>query len=116
MTENWTKGPWFVCGEPGHEPQNDAWYPGLTIGSDTEGTRICDLTPLRAEAATRANAYLIAAAPDLYKATERAFALLGFDCRKKVDPESSDYNQAFYDVFARCTFALAQARNEEHEP
>ena len=60
----WTKGPWFVC----PDERNDAWRPGLTIGSVPNGARICDVFALAHEDFGTANARLIAAAPDLYEA------------------------------------------------
>lgn len=65
-----TAGPWFVTTDP---PVNDAWYPGRTIGSETEGTRICDLPSLRSKAGNAANAALIVAAPDMYAALDFIF-------------------------------------------
>lgn len=76
----WTQGPWFICADP---PPNDHWYPGRTIGSKPEGTRICDLTPLRDKAGSDANASLIAAAPDLYEALRDLAAAVESEVNEK---------------------------------
>ena len=63
-TRAWAAGPWFVC----PDERNEAWRPGLTIGSVPNGARICDVFALAHADFGAANARLIAAAPDLYEA------------------------------------------------
>ena len=59
----WTPGPWFVCPEP---PPNDQWVAGETIGSTPEGTRVADPAIFSNDERRKADARLIAAAPELY--------------------------------------------------
>jgi hypothetical protein len=63
-----TPGPWKVC----EEPPNDYWFAGVTIGAATpsDARRICDvftggMTGNSIADIHRANASLIAAAPEL---------------------------------------------------
>lgn len=69
-----TPGPWKVC----IEPKNAAWHPWITIGAadEKDARRICDVTDWGLSFGdgfhgcdmTKANARLIAAAPDLLAA------------------------------------------------
>ncbi len=73
MTQTkFTPGPWFVCGDPGFESQTESWREGLTIGSAAHGTRVCDVTTLRVDHQAKADARLIAAAPEMYEALKYA--------------------------------------------
>ena len=99
--EAWTAGPWFVCGEP---PINQHWFPGRTIGSEAEGTRICDLTPLRSDEENKANARLIAAAPTLYEALSAL--------RNAVAAMYPKYGRDVEDAMVLVNGALALARRE----
>lgn len=63
-----TPGPWFVTGEPGYESQNDRWHDGRTVGSVPEGTRVCDVAFQRTDDKAKADARLIAAAPEMVEA------------------------------------------------
>lgn len=70
-----TPGPWAVC----DEPPNEYWYKGLTIGVADPGDarRVCDVHDWGlafGDEMTKANAHLIAAAPDLLAACEFALA------------------------------------------
>lgn len=68
--EKATPGPWFVQDD---KPPNDAWYPGITIGSEGHGTRVADVCAL--SGFREADAALIAAArtdlPALVEEVER---------------------------------------------
>jgi len=67
-----TATPWFVSGSEGHETQNDQWYPWRTIGSEPDGTRICDLTPIRREELNKANAAFIVSAVNSHDSLVKA--------------------------------------------
>ncbi|HZX80492.1 MAG TPA: hypothetical protein VFE72_06035 [Lysobacter sp.] len=67
-----TPGPWAVC----ETPANEYWRVGETIGYAVPcGQRICDVALINREA----NARLIAAAPDLLEALQKALPLLARD-------------------------------------
>ena len=59
-----TPGPWAVCSSP----PNPQWHLGVTIFSVPEGKRVADACILNAE--FKADARLIAAAPDLLMALQ----------------------------------------------
>jgi hypothetical protein len=110
MTEpRFTPGPWFIESDP---PCNDHWYPGLTIGSEPEGTRICDLTPLRDKSGNAANVRLIAAAPDLYAQLEDARVTLGEAAKILAGSRPSFANNIVNQCGIRCGDVLAKARGE----
>lgn len=104
-----TKGPWFICGEPGHEPQSDSWREGLTIGSAPEGTRICDLTSLRVDWQNAANARLIAAAPDMFEAL-KTFVAEYVDLVESGDAGFWDPEKETKVIAARAAIAKAEGR------
>lgn len=80
MNENpmHTPGPWAIC----NAPQNDAWYAGTTIFSESVGKRVADACILNAEYAE--NARLIAAAPGMLAALRLVIAL--YDAEKAPGP------------------------------
>lgn len=61
-----TKGPWAVFDKP--DNANSSWYNGITIFSEAYESRVADVTCLAPE--YKANAHLIASAPDLLEALE----------------------------------------------
>jgi hypothetical protein len=78
-----TPGPWFVCGDAGFRSQNASWREGLTIGSASEGTRVCDVTTLRLREHALVDARLIAAAPDMFEALLTALPYI--ECAEEDD-------------------------------
>lgn len=101
-----TATPWFVCGDPGHEPQSDSWYLGRTIGSVPEGTRVCDMTPLRNQLGREADARFIVRAvnahDDLIAALDNAEAVMSI-----VEPRSD--KAQYLDALEKIRAALAKA-------
>lgn len=94
----WSPGPWSVCQYPAPNPE---WHPNFTIGS-SEDTRVCDLTRPAPPSRTRANGFLIAAAPHLYEALE---ALMASD-----NEDQAAFNHAYRN--AEKALRLAQGQTE----
>lgn len=104
-----TKGPWFVCGDPGFPSQTESWREGLTIGSVPHGTRVCDVTPLRVRENAKADARLISAAPDMYEAL-KTFVAEYVDLVESGDAGFWDAEKEPKVIAARAAIAKAEGR------
>ena len=73
MSEKWTKGPWeFVEGDDNHGHENMEGVLGTILGDLNLGIHVCriwgDINDDDEMIQERANAHLIAAAPEMYAA------------------------------------------------
>lgn len=105
-----TPRPWFVCGES----PNTTWNEGVTIGkklvdSRLNAQRVADVCVLNPE--YKANAHLIAAAPDMYEYIAR------LPCPNSLTPcRAKEYDSE--NVYEGCPFCtkrdsiLKKARGE----
>ena len=101
-------GPWFVCGDEGHPHVNETWNEGSTIG-DANGMRVADLmAPLKQER-IRANARLIAAAPELLEALNDCVAVLTDPVVGTVKHDDPDWYLALDRAVTKARAALAKA-------
>ena len=103
----WTPGPWYVC----TEPTNDSWYPGRTIGSVPDRTRIADVTSLRKKEQAFADAHLLASAPALYEALEK---MLAHSCVADAHPEDKfpEDHEAEYAALRALSAARGETKGE----
>lgn len=100
-----TPGPWFVCGDPGRESKNPYWREGRRIGSAPQGTWVADVADFRCESQSRADARLIAAAPDMLAALKAAQSALAM----MIAPDAIK-NTSVLHAFTNATEAEAKAR------
>ena len=104
MTERkWTPGPWVWRYEDGGHMEADQWFlsPGVLMADGTDGTPSGD-------SIDRANARLIAAAPEMYEALEQARdTILELINARNSEAEGSDE-----DWVGGINATLAKARGE----
>lgn len=103
----WTKGPWVTEVEAEPEDDDPAVYV-CHAGTVCDVSTVCNLLPSKARSAgqCRADAHLIAAAPDMAEALKAAIAISD---RNVGDGGRTDECQQVYD---QCAAALAKARGE----
>ncbi len=114
MKETFTEGPWIAKQEFSNrwriEQCNDGEFVPLSVGLAC--TTVLEVGV--SDTHTKANAYLIAAAPDLYEALSDAIAFVAawsgsYAAQHNLMPKLEPRHQ---EVIDRCMHALAKARGE----
>lgn len=95
-----TKGPWF---------NSDNMWAGITTMPNGYGLLIAEVTQLGSEKQQRANARLIASAPDTFEACEKLCLLLS-EIRPSIKLESSSQWERLELAHNEAVAALAKAR------
>jgi hypothetical protein len=109
MKTQHTPGPWGVLDEPGHPPLITAW--NESDGSTDDIAVVCDET-----STTLANAFLIAAAPELLAALQSltdnahdALALYGKDIERGTKEDPADILFDLQEALTKAQAAITKA-------